>query len=224
MADSKVEKVQIYKLSKTGEAKLWVKCMFNPKEYTLSKQNSWKPARTGGKNTLPLEFENGQPAKLQMQLFFDTFETNENVRDYTDKLWKLMMVDEDLKDARSDKGRPPVVRFQWDQGWLFDAVLVSISQKFTLFTTAGVPVRATLDVAFQQITDPSQMPGQNPTSGGLGGERLHIVQAGDTLLGIAYQEYGDPNRWRLIADANRLEDVHRLRPGSVLIIPQGFTR
>jgi nucleoid-associated protein YgaU len=47
------------------------------------------------------------------------------------------------------------------------------------------------------------------------------VAAGDTLGWIAYQEYGDSSRWRLIADANRLQTVRRLVPGSVLVVPNG---
>jgi hypothetical protein len=219
MPNPTVEKALIYKITKTNQPVLWVTCMFNPKEYTLSKQNSWKPAKTGGKNTLPLEFDNGQPAKLQMQLFFDTYGTDKDVREHTDKVWELMLVDPDLKDTNSEKGRPPVVRFQWGGNWSFDAVVASITQKFTLFRATGDPVRATLDVAFQQILDPTQLAGQNPTSGGLGGERRWVVRAGDTLLGIAFQEYGDPNRWREIAQANRLTDVRRLMPGVVLLIP-----
>jgi len=78
-----------------------------------------------------------------------------------------------------------------------------------------------MDVTFQQIKDAKLFPAQNPTSGGVGGERQWTVRAGDTLTGIAYAEYGDPNAWRRIADANRLTQVRRLRPGIVLEIPHG---
>jgi hypothetical protein len=132
-----------------------------------------------------------------------------------------MMVDETLQDPKSMKGRPPKVRFQWGASWSFDAVIASISQKFTLFLPDGTPVRATLDVAFQQIQDEKLFPKQNPTSGGVGGERFWTVGDGDTLAWIAYKEYGDANRWRLIADANRLRQVRRLMPGIVLVIPHG---
>jgi nucleoid-associated protein YgaU len=80
-------------------------------------------------------------------------------------------------------------------------------------------VRATLDVAFQQIKDENLFPKQNPTSGGVGGERVWTVKEGDTLAWIAYSEYGDSGQWRLIADANHLLRVRALRPGTVLEIP-----
>ena len=131
------------------------------------------------------------------------------------------MVDDSLKDAKTHKSRPPKVRFVWGAAWSFDAVITSITQRFTLFAADGTPVRATMDVAFQQIKDARLFPPQNPTSGGFGGERQWTVRAGDTLSGIAYAEYGDPNAWRRIADANRLTQVRRLRPGVVLEIPHG---
>ncbi len=202
-----------------------VTCLFNPKEYAFAKQNSWARSTKKGSNVPPLEFSGGQPATLTVQLFFDTYEgaagTKDVRKEYTDAIWELMMVDDKLKDAKTKKSRPPKVRFVWGAAWSFDAVITSLTQRFTLFAADGTPVRATMDVTFQQIKDAKLFPAQNPTSGGVGGERQWTVRAGDTLTGIAYAEYGDPNAWRRIADANRLTQVRRLRPGIVLEIPHG---
>jgi nucleoid-associated protein YgaU len=168
----------------------------------------------------PLEFGTGQPATLKIQLLFDTYADKADVRKkYTDAIWELMMVDDDLKDAKSKKARPPKVRFQWGSSWSFDAVITSISQVFTLFLPNGTPVRATLDVTFQQIADAKLFPGQNPTSGGIGGERVWRVNEGDTLAWIAHKELGTPNLWRSIAEVNRLTSVRDLETGTVLRLP-----
>jgi nucleoid-associated protein YgaU len=208
---------------------LTVKCMFNPKEYTFSKQNSWKANDTKGTNLGQVEFSSGQPTTLQMQLFFDTYANVKNdaiggvpkdVRKvYTGAIWKMMKVDKSLADAKNKKGRPPIVIFQWGSTWTFKAAITSVRERFTLFTAEGVPVRSTLDVTFQQIQDEDDYPGTNPTSGGVGGERVWTVSEGDTLAWIAYKIYGDPSRWRLIADANRLTKVRQLTPGVTLEIP-----
>lgn len=197
-----------------------IKCMFNPKEYSFSKQNQWNEGKTPAKDVPQYEFGGGKPASLQMQLFFDTFATREDVREkYTDAIWELMMIDPDLTDQTTKRGRPPMVRFIWGQNWSFDAVITSIKQQFTLFLDTGAPVRATLDITFQQIKDTKHLKPQNPTSGGVGGERVWRVSAGDTLAWIAYKEYGDATMWRLIADANRLTKVRDLTPGTELEIP-----
>jgi nucleoid-associated protein YgaU len=203
-----------------------IECMFNPKEYTFSKANSWGVADTKGTDVPPLEFKSGNPTTLSLQLVFDTYELGVDVRkEYTDAIWNLMRVDDKLKD-KNNKGRPPRVRFQWGKSsnsrtWAFEAVITKIQQKFTLFLGDGTPVRAVLDVTFQQVTDESLLPPQNPTSGGLEGLRLWTVQEGDTLAWIAHKEYGDPNEWRRIADRNRLTEVRALRPGMTLELPGG---
>ena len=73
----------------------------------------------------------------------------------------------------------------------------------------------------EQVKDDAQLAPQNPTSGGLGGERFWTVVEGDTLQWIAYKEYGDATRWRAIADANNLPAVRHLEPGTTLVIPNG---
>lgn len=222
MTDTSIAKAKIINLDSDGPP---IECMFNPKEYNFTKQNSWTRDATAGANVPQLSFGGGQPATLQMQLFFDTYIDAQNGRaedvrrKYTDAIWKLMMIDSTLQDPKSTIGRPPKVRFQWGQSWSFNAVITNISQKFTLFLQDGTPVRATLDVTFQQIEDESLLPRQNPTSGGTGGERLWTVRDGDTLAWIAYKQYGDTRRWRAIADANRLQDVRQLTPGTILVIP-----
>ena len=64
-----------------------------------------------------------------------------------------------------------------------------------------------------------EAPKQNPTSGGLVPHRVHELVAGDTLAGIAYAEYGNPNLWRAVADLNHIDDPMRLRPGQRLMLP-----
>lgn len=221
MAQSGLVKAEIVSVE-SGDR---VKCLFNPKEYTFSKQNNWKDQQTG-KNVPQIEFGGGQPATLQMELFFDTYAQFKSTgapkdvrKEYTDRIWKLMIVDPALTDAKNKKGRPPKVIFQWGQTWLFKAVIASITQKFTMFIADGTPVRATLNVSFRQVEDEGALAKQNPTSGGTGGERLWTVAEGDTLGWIAFKEYGDTSRWRTIADANNLAHVRRLRAGTVLVIP-----
>jgi nucleoid-associated protein YgaU len=220
-------KAQIINLDRGGEI---IECMFNPKEYSMAKKINWGPPKSGGgtgsnsgTNVPKQQYNGGQPATLTMQLFFDTYAGANGSRDvrseYTSRIWALAEVDPHIQDNKTTKSRPPKVRFQWGPAWSFVAVITSITQKFTLFSSDGTPVRATLDVTFQQVTDDSQLPNTNPTSGGTGGERQWTVKYGDTLASIAYDAYGDAGRWRAIADANRLTSVRDLRPGVQLGIP-----
>jgi hypothetical protein len=206
-----------------------VKCMFNPNDYAFSKNNSWKSGKGKGFNVGQYEFDSGGPTTLRMQLFFDTYSnvksgssggSPQDVRkEYTGSIWNMMKVDPALASLSNSQGRPPVVSFQWGATWTFKAVILDLSERFTLFLADGTPVRSTLDVTFQQIQDENWYPSTNPTSGGVGGERVWVVNDGDTLAWIAHKEYGDSGLWRLIADANKLTRVRQLMPGMMLEIP-----
>lgn len=206
--------------------KIEVKCLFNPKEYTFAKTNSWPKDQKAAANTPVLNFGGGNPATLQMDLLFDTYQNSRNgggskdVRTvYINDLWKMMFVDKQLAEKKKNKqGRPPKVQFTWGKAWSFEAVMTSLSVTFTLFLPDGTPVRATARVQFQQIQDTKELP-QNPTSGGIGGERVRTVEEGDRLDLIAHEEYGDTSQWRRIAAANGITNPRDLRPGSTLVIP-----
>jgi len=208
--------------------KIEVKCLFNPKEYTFAKTNSWPKDQKAAANQPVLNFGGGNPATLNMDLMFDTYQNArhkgepKDVRTaYINDLWKMMYVDEKLKEKKKNKqGRPPKVQFTWGKAWSFEAVMTSLSVTFTLFLPDGTPVRATAKVAFQQVKDSKDLP-QNPTSGGIGGERVRTVEEGDRLDLIAFEEYGDTSQWRRIASANGISNPRDLRPGSVLVIPNG---
>ncbi|MEO6527547.1 MAG: peptidoglycan-binding protein [Gemmatimonadaceae bacterium] len=208
--------------------KIEVKCLFNPKEYTFAKTNSWPQDKKAAANTPVLNFGGGNPATLNMDLLFDTYQNarhgsqSKDVRTaYINDLWKMMFVDKSLAEKKKNKqGRPPKVQFSWGKAWSFEAVMTSLSVTFTLFLPDGTPVRASAKVAFQQIQDTKELP-QNPTSGGTGGERVRTVEEGDRLDLIAHEEYGDTAQWRLIAEANGISHPRDLRPGIVLVIPNG---
>lgn len=214
-------KAHIINLDSPGAAP--IECLFNPKEYSIVKKNKWSPSKTSGTNVPQQQFGGGDPATLTMQLFFDTYTGAHGSKDvrkeYTSRIWHLAEVNDHLTDNTTTRGRPPKVRFQWGPAWSFEAVITSITQKFTLFSADGTPVRATLDVTFQQVVDDRHKPAQNPTSGGTGGEQEWSVKHGDSLAAIAYATYGDTRLWRTIADANRLTRVRDLRPGTRLGLP-----
>lgn len=195
-----------------------VRCMFNPHEYTLTKQNQWEQGESKGLNVPKVKFKQGGAESLKLQLFFDTYAENSDVRKHTQGLWDMMMVTEAKKNQTNNKSEPPHVAFQWGS-FHFEAVITSISQRFTLFSKDGLPLRTTVDVTFQQVKDEQKHHKQNPTSGGGPAMKTHTVQAGERLDWIAAQVYGDPTHWRLIAGQNQLTHPLRLREGQQLVIP-----
>ncbi|HKZ50900.1 MAG TPA: LysM peptidoglycan-binding domain-containing protein [Dehalococcoidia bacterium] len=207
-----------------------IDCMFRPKEYTASKQNTWNQGRSAGRDMTQPRFSGGNPITLQMELLFDTYEEHrqgarvlnkagDDVRKFTNPIWQLMLTkSSNRRNPRTGKGQPPKVEFRWGTTWSFKAVITNISQKFTFFLPNGTPVRSTVNVTFQQLEQEDEFPFQNPTSGGQAGYRRRVVREGETIDAIAFQEYGHPTHWRHLARANNLDDPLRLRPGQVLTV------
>ncbi len=149
-------------------------------------------------------------------MFFDSTDTmGDKVVKVVDQLFACCVPTE--KSRQSKKGSPPWVIFHWGGLTSFPAYVSSVSAKYTLFTPGGTPVRAVCTVTLEEIS--GEQGGQNPTSGALAARDAHVVVVGDTLHSVAYRHYGDPQLWRAIAEANRIDDPMRLRPGTRLLVP-----
>jgi nucleoid-associated protein YgaU len=180
-----------------------------------------------------LQFVRGQTETLSLDLFFDSTEDGMGpdatpVTQKTDKFYELIKIDRETH-------APPVLRFMWGQdgfaganfdgNWSsqartngFQCVVESIKQRFTLFSSEGIPLRAVLSVALREyysLEDQIQRINFNSPDH----THVYVVQRADTLAHIAALKYDDPRQWRAIADQNHLTDPLDLQPGMVLDVP-----
>ncbi len=206
-----------------------IDCWFNPKEYTIAKQNQWKVDPVVGTALPSAQFGGGQPRKLTLQLLFDSTDSQSlDVSDVTQQLFNMMEVQASLGSGSSrNSGRPPMVTFVWGSIVSFKAVADSLSIQYTLFRADGTPVRAQAQLSLiqaERAMDKSSQHGsaapQNPTTRAQPGLGSHTVRDGDSLASIAFQHYRDPTRWRSIAEANGIDDPLHLKRGSILSIPR----
>jgi hypothetical protein len=191
-----------------------IQCAFNPENYTVSKTNIWTYKPNQSKDYAKPEFGGGMPMVYSMRLLLDVSlqGPDQSVKDQANALMKAM----------HGGGSPPkFITFSWGSTQLPKAAPLSISIQYAMFRPNGDPMRAFVDLELAQADD-SSPPGQaqNPTTRGTAGLRSHIVQDGDSLHSIAYESYGDPTRWRTIAEANEIDDPLRLRRGASLTIPR----
>jgi hypothetical protein len=190
--------------------------LFNPTQYTLSKSNSWQSIKVAGSNVPRMEFTSGGATTLNVELLFDTYESGADVRSHVKRIEDLTRISPKTRDKATKVGRPPRCLFSWGKMFSFAAVITSLNVRYSLFLPDGTPVRAWVTLALDECEDAAVQPKQNPTSQGTVGHKVHIVQPGETLDWIAYQEYDDPAAWRFIADVNGLDNPADLRPGQVL--------
>lgn len=202
---------------KPGGSMGMIDFQFNPKELTVSKSAEWKrDAQKGGKTSAVPQFKGAQPSKLTLEMFLDATEKQDAaVVETVEKLFKCCVPTDDTHNK--NVGSPPWVVFLWGGLTSFTAYVASVSVKYTLFTPGGMPIRGTATVNLEEIA--GVQGGQNPTSGALAARTVHTVVSGDTLASIAWREYGDPNMWRAVAEANGIDDPMRLRAGTALLVP-----
>ena len=191
-----------------------IKCAFNPESYTISKTNIWTYKPNQSKDWPTPEFGGGMPMTYRLTLLLDTSlqGPDQSVKDQANALMKAM---------HGGGSAPKFVIFSWGANKLPKAAPLSISIQYALFHPNGDPMRAFVDLELAQAED-SSPPGQaqNPTTRGTQGLRSHVIQDGDSLHSIAYDAYGDATRWRVIAEANGIDNPLRLRRGSSLAIPR----
>jgi nucleoid-associated protein YgaU len=199
-----------------------IKCLFNPKDYTVTKANNWKAEAKQGATAAVPSFTGGNPWEMNLQLLFDAslLKPEATVKDTTTMLFDAMnaTVGEGAgKGGKQNTMRPPQITFNY--GWFsFVGVTKSLSVQYTLFTDEGDPIRA--DVRLSLMKWEPELKGQNPTTRAEGGLGAHVVRDGDSLPSIAHQVYGDPTQWRAIAVANGIDDPLSLRSGSALSVPR----
>jgi hypothetical protein len=170
------------------------------------------------------QFGGGHARELTLTLLFHD-DPGGDVTPATDALFTMMEVNNSLASGRRNQGRPPSVTFNWGTFTSFKAVCSRLSVQFTLFRPDGTPIQAQAALTLIQIEkDPRTGQGtpaaaQNPTTRAIQRQRMHTVRTGDSLQSIAFSHYGDPTRWRAIAEANHIDDPLRLASGTSLSIP-----
>jgi hypothetical protein len=205
---------------------------FNPSSYSIVKPVSWtSQASRGGTPTEtnrdldapPLVFSGGDRRLLTLQLFFDVTEGVQgssapvtDVRTETNKIVALTRIERDLENPQ-----PPVCLVSWGQeppkgsDFPFRGVVTNLTQNFTLFHSTGKPLRANLTVVFTEFIDPEENKRETDPD-----YTTYVVKLGDNLSTIAARAYRDPAKWRVIADANRIDDPRRLNIGARLAVPK----
>lgn len=206
----KANKVQITKLH-NGET---ICASFNPEEYTVNKDNNLAVQGIPGLSAPLIQFVNGNLRTLEMELFFDTWDTpklaKKDVRTLTSQVVNLMDIDSTLH-------APPILLVAWASLQL-RCVLARVSQKFIMFADDGKPVRAKLSCTFNEVIDVEQeIKRLNLQTADY--TKVHVVVQGDTLSAIANAYYEDPNKWRPIALINEIDDPRAITTGQALVIP-----
>lgn len=203
-----------------------IPCIFNPTEFTIQRSVNYAQHKIPGLERPALQYVSGEAEVMTFSLLFDTYSAGDNsndikvalsaaapdaakadVRNYTDPIMKLTTINPDVH-------APDLVQFVWGK-MIYRGYINSLSQKFTLFTYFGKPVRAVVDVSI--IIDKNKYDSKVRNSPDR--TKARTVKESDKLYMFALSEYGSCDEWRRIAEANDIDDPRRLEAGSNIIIP-----
>jgi len=189
--------------------------LFNPNTYSISKTLTWNAEVNRALNASTLGFGGSTNRDLTLELFYDVTETpGSDVRVETNKMVALTRL-------KRDGQEPPLVQITWGDdsqdlyNFPFIGVVSQLTQRFTLFRADGKPVRATLNVTFKEFLNTEI--DQHETDPEF---TTRLVKRGDSMSSIAAEVYRDPALWRVIAEANQLDDPRHLPVGLRLNIPK----
>ncbi|MBD2089956.1 LysM peptidoglycan-binding domain-containing protein [Microcoleus sp. FACHB-1515] len=196
--------------------------IFNPEEYTVNKDNNFAQIAVPGLRSPLLQFVHGNLKTLEMELLVDTYEAHrtgnkpvnqahQDVRDMTRKITHLL-------DINPQTHAPPVLLFVWGS-LTFRCVLARVSEKFIMFLPTGIPVRARLQVTFNEFTN-AEFEAKEVKRETADYSQFYLVGQGETLSSIAARVYENATLWRPIALQNQIDDPHELAIGRRLLIPQ----
>lgn len=206
---------------------------YNPTEFSLEKSVTLAEIAIPGLDAPLHQFVRGGVEKLSLEIFCDTTDESAaeerpvSVTKHTDRLYQLVKVDPDTH-------APPIVEFIWGTSFpghslpatagsqartSFTGLASDISQRYTLFAEDGTPLRATVRLTLLEYrpleTQIAEIDQESPDR-----THVHLLAEGEELWALSARYYRRPDRWRVIADHNRLTDPRRLPPpGTAIEVP-----
>lgn len=191
---------------------------YNPDSFSIITKGSWTYSTQPGTEGCAPQWKGVQVPEVTVKILLDAFAIPPVPPQATIQQLKLLTLPTP-ESMVAGMPSPTTVIFGWGPNVIMSqAIITSVSVAYERFLL-GVPVRATATVMLKAVPLPAPLGPTNPSSGGLTALRTHTVVRGDTLASIAFKEYQDPNKWRALAEANKIDDPMRLKEGTVLIVP-----
>lgn len=219
-----LQNAKIYILGENDSVSSEITCSFNPSEYKISSDAKYKEENTLQQSqliftapglstfTVALYFSTVSSADLYKRgvLQEPSDSTVPPVTNLTQKIVSAVYIEGKLH-------KPPLVRFVW--GNLdFRGVLVSVTENYTMFTSSGKPVRAKLDLTIREQVDGILTTKSHPFESPDRTKWLTLTED-MSFWALAQMHYNDAGKWRLIAEANQIDNPLMIEKGKIIKIP-----
>ena len=231
---------------KDVEAQL-VEFTFNPSSYTIQSTPGYKEVKQLCEDGPKEEYLHGGSRALTTTLFFDSYsdktlsslpDPNDPKSSFTltaglspmalsplsagventlEPVSKKVSIIEQALHLAGEYHEPAMVTLHWGD-LHFKGHITAFSAEYTMFSMQGKPIRAKVNLTITEQLDPKKTvlssPFESPDR-----TKSKVIMEGMSLWSIAYDEYGDCEKWRVIAKANHIMDPKELTPGMIIAIP-----
>ncbi|AXT53602.1 LysM peptidoglycan-binding domain-containing protein [Aquimarina sp. BL5] len=196
--------------------------MYNPEKFSKNVSVNYQSQCVPGDNGQEQSYHSNQSGEVTFEFFFDA--TGTSINSINGEVAKAIGgVDLEIElflelmNPDPEEHKPRVLTLVWGT-FIFNCKLKSAQVNYTLFSSVGRPLRATVTATFIghefRILRAalSKLFSSDLT-------KVHIVKAGETLPLIANKVYGDPSYYIQIAKANNLLNFRNIKPGQEIILP-----
>jgi hypothetical protein len=190
----------------TGTNREPIPVHFNPVTLQYAVTNTMRP----GQGNSTKQYVSQSTGKLTMDLIFDTTDSGQDVRTFTEKIANFMKPGADHV--------PPVMLFEWGT-YKFQGMAEAYRETIDFFAPSGVPLRASVNLTLSSQDEVFTSTGQSASDplGGPLNEPFDVPGSSvDSVTSLAAQA-GDPRAARGIAEANGLASL-RVNGGASLSI------
>jgi hypothetical protein len=186
---------------------------FNPTEYSIEDKSNFSEAAVPGLASPIIQYSSGDARVLSLEVLLDSYayDKSQDIRElYLTKIDQFSAIDGDLH-------APAPCQVTWGS-LQFVGLLESVRKQFVLFSEDGKPVRARVTFSFREYI-PVEVQVRQTQRSSADKFKSRTVKDGESLWQISAEVYGDSRLWRVLANANRLDDPLRLHTGDLLLIP-----
>ena len=188
--------------------------MFNPTSYSVKLAVEYDKEQGKGTAGIPQKYKKSNPTQFSLEFVLDGTGTDGEKQDVSELVSEFQ---ETVYKFDGDIHRPRYLKIAWGT-LLITCVFKGADIKYTLFKPSGEALRASITANFVgYVEDAKRAAQQNEKSPDL--FRVHTVQEGDTLPGLATQYYGQPIHYLQLAKYNELNNFRELQEGQRLVFP-----
>jgi hypothetical protein len=187
-----------------------IQVLFNPTDYGISRSANYAAMEVPGLSSPIFQFVRGEADVLSVELFLDCTNVRQDVEAALLDLRQFIVIDGKLH-------HPPVCRFDWGKVH-FTGIVTSLRDRYALFADDGRVIRARVSLTLKKYQSAEVQLRELKRSSP---DRTHrrVVREGETLAHLADEVYGDPRLWRVIAEANFVDQPRYVPAGTALVIP-----